>query len=99
MHLISIGGWAGPHPDTRISSSEWYSFVNKWNYDLSEKYLNRKGERFFAGIDWDMEGNDDLPQYNTFSVPVLNLMGEMSQMAKRDGYFMSLVPSQSLFDV
>jgi hypothetical protein len=21
MHLVSIGGWAGPHPDTRISSS------------------------------------------------------------------------------
>lgn len=53
-----------------------------------------------SGIDWDIEGNDDLSsEYNTFTVDCLDLMGVFSQLAKNDGYFVSLVPAESYLDV
>ena len=30
-HLISIGGWNAPHPDTSHSASEMYDAWRKWN--------------------------------------------------------------------
>jgi len=47
-----------------------------------------------------MEGNDIVSSpWNRFSVEVLNLMGEISQLAKRDGYIVTIAPAQSYLDV
>jgi len=54
----------------------------------------------FEGIDWDLEGNDVVNSpWNYFTVEVLNLMGEISQLAKRDGYIVTIAPAQSYLDV
>lgn len=34
IHLISIGGWNSPHPDTRNSAQNYYNFFLQWNKNL-----------------------------------------------------------------
>ena len=46
-HLISIGGWDAPHPDTSFSGAEWFEAWHQWNQNLPMP---------FAGFDWDLEG-------------------------------------------
>ena len=46
-HLISIGGWDAPHPDTSFSGAEWFEAWHQWNQALPMP---------FAGFDWDLEG-------------------------------------------
>ena len=46
-HLISIGGWDAPHPDTSFSGAEWFEAWHQWNQQLPMP---------FAGFDWDLEG-------------------------------------------
>lgn len=87
IHLISIGGWNAPHPDTSNPPDIVYNNWVKWNNDT------------FDGFDWDIEGNDDLSSpYNQFTLPCLDLMGQMSQLAKKDGYLVSMVPAESYLD-
>lgn len=31
VHLISVGGWGVPHPDTSFSGKEWYTAFQRWN--------------------------------------------------------------------
>lgn len=31
LHLVSIGGWNSPHPETRFTSAEWYKEWHRWN--------------------------------------------------------------------
>ena len=31
VHLISVGGWNVPHPDTKYSGAEWYDKFKKFN--------------------------------------------------------------------
>lgn len=82
IHLISIGGWNSPHPDTINSVLDVYNEFNRWNRQkISNEELNFKG---FDGFDWDIEGNDDInSKYNTFTIECINLMGEFSQLAKK----------------
>ena len=96
-HLISVGGWDAPHPDTTASSLTIYDAWKTWQTDV----VTRPGlEEGFNGIDWDLEGNDDVTSpYNTFTLDVLNLVGEFSAFAKKDGYIISMVPPESYFDV
>jgi chitinase len=95
LHLISIGGWNAVHPTTDFSASEIYSCWNNWNHDISKRYCFDG----FDGLDWDLEGNDSIDsKYNRFSIECLDLMGLLSQMAKQDGYIVSMAPAESYLD-
>ncbi|CEM26497.1 unnamed protein product [Vitrella brassicaformis CCMP3155] len=91
-HLISIGGWNSPHPDTSNTAKDVYLEFDRWN----REDVARGGFGGFDGIDWDVEGNDDLSSpFNELTAACIKLMGEMSQLAKRDGYITIRVsPSQ-----
>ncbi len=95
-HMVSLGGWAGPHPLPTNDPTEMYQVWKNWN----ENVVARPGfEQGFAGIDWDMEGNNTLSSIgNYFTVSCLDAVGKFSQMAKQDGYRVSLVPPQSYYD-
>lgn len=54
VHLISIGGWNSPHPDTTISAEEGYEYWNYWNRHIAAR--PEKGFLGFDGFDWDIEG-------------------------------------------
>jgi len=98
VHLISIGGWDSPHIDTSFSAEDWLKVWINWNNNTVAK--PDLGFFGFDGIDWDLEGNDDLQsQWNVFTVPTLNLMGSLSQLAKKNGYIVSMAPAQSYLDV
>ena len=96
-HMITIGGWDAPHPDTTASSITIYQTWKTWQQNV----VVRPGlEDGFHGIDWDLEGNDDVTSpYNTFTIDVLNLVGEFSAFAKNDGFIISMVPAESYLDV
>ncbi|RYG96692.1 hypothetical protein EON65_54025, partial [archaeon] len=98
VHLISIGGWNAPHPDTSISAASMFAYWDHWNNNVvSRPHLGFYG---FDGFDWDIEGNDDLNSpYNVFTVPCLDFMGEFSQLAKRRGYIVSMAPAESYVDL
>lgn len=88
VHMITIGGWNAPHPNTSMSVEAVYQNWVSWSDGL------------FDGFDWDIEGNDDFQNpYNVFTLECLDLMGQMSQMGKRDGYIVSMAPSESYVDV
>jgi hypothetical protein len=76
-HLVSVGGWNGHHLDSQISASLW---MDTWqSSELSD---------IFHGIDWDLEGSDDLTsEENVFTVDCLDKMGEISRLMKQ-GEFM-----------
>ena len=55
-HLISIGGWNAPHPDTTFTGHEWFAAWDAWNKNhVAHTALGFDG---FDGFDWDLEGND-----------------------------------------
>lgn len=88
VHLVSFGGWNGPHFNKFFETAHgWYS---AWKAEVGAT---------FHGIDFDFEGNDDLKSpLNYFSKDTLEMIGEISQLAKQDGYFVSIVPPQSYLD-
>ena len=47
-HLITVGGWDAPHPDTSFTGAEWFQAWHEWNQALPMP---------FDGFDWDLEGN------------------------------------------
>ena len=88
LHLVSVGGWNGPHLDENISGIEWYSI-----------WRNQVGN-IFHGIDFDLEGNTNLTDSNNyFTIDCLNKMGTISKLAHSDGYVVSIVPAQSYLDI
>mmetsp|Transcript_29264 Transcript_29264/g.59860 ORF Transcript_29264/g.59860 Transcript_29264/m.59860 type:complete len:366 (-) Transcript_29264:141-1238(-) len=90
-HLISIGGWDAPHPDSSFTGHEFFDAFDTWNQALP---------RPFDGFDWDLEGNDNLKaSSNAFSARTLNQVLDMSTEASDAGYVVTLVPAQSYFDV
>jgi hypothetical protein len=94
-HLVSVGGWASPHPDTAFSGQTWYSFWKNWNTGLNTTYGFE-----FDGVDWDTEGENTVNGAgNYFSIDELNLEGDFSKAAKADGYIITIVPAQSYLDV
>ena len=89
-HLLSIGGWDAPHPDTSFTGTEWFHAWNEWNQGLPMP---------FDGFDWDLEGNDYLTSpYNVFSPACLQLVVDMSAAAKAAGYLVTMAPPQTYFD-
>ncbi len=54
VHLISIGGWNSPHPDTSVSAEDMYNCWNDWNRHTVAR--PDKGFFGFDGFDWDIEG-------------------------------------------
>lgn len=97
VHMISVGGWDSPHPDTTNSPREVYNAWKHWNENVIAK--PELGFYGFDGIDWDIEGNDDFESpYNYFTVDCLDLMGKFSQYAKQDGYLVSMAPAESYLD-
>jgi chitinase len=90
VHLISFGGWNGPHLETTngITPEEWYRV---WEQHVGH---------IFHGIDWDIEGHDDLESpTNVFSRDCLEFVGQISQLAKKDGYIIGMAPPQSYLDI
>jgi len=97
-HLISIGGWNSPHPDTLNTPEVVYEHWNHWNrVVIARPDIGFNG---FDGFDWDIEGNDDPSSiYNTFTVECLDLMGRFSQLAKSQGnYIVAMAPAESYLD-
>jgi len=97
-HLISIGGWGAPHIDTSFTAAKWWDLWKSWNnVTVAQPDLGFNG---FDGIDWDFEGNNEINNPNNFfTVGVLDLMGQISQLAKADGFIVSAAPPQSYLDV
>lgn len=95
-HMISVGGWDAPHPDTRHPAADVYAAWRAWNADV----VARPGlEGGFDGVDWDLEGNDTPSDPgNTLTVACLDLVGLFSQAAQADGFLVSLVPPESYLD-
>lgn len=98
VHLISIGGWNSPHPDTSNSAKDVFASWQHWNHKIAARPA--KGFYGFHGFDWDIEGNDDHSSpYNHFTVQCLDLMGQMSQQAQASGYIVSMAPAESYVDL
>jgi Glycosyl hydrolase family 1 len=71
LHFVSIGGWNGPHLDPELSAAQWYDTFRIAVGDM------------FHGIDWDLEGNDEMSSSNNvFTFDCMNKMGEISRLAK-----------------
>jgi hypothetical protein len=99
VHLVSVGGWDAPHPSPSSSypnASSVYLAWKAWN----ENVVARPGfEAGFDGVDFDLEGNDNVTSpSNTMSAETLDLVGGFSQLAKADGYLVTLVPCESYLD-
>ena len=77
-----------PHLDNKCSAKEWY---NTWKKELGG---------IFHGIDWDLEGHDDLRSpTNKFSLECLDKMGRISQYAHDNGHCIGIAPPQSYLDL
>lgn len=88
-HLITVGGWDAPHPDTAFTGAEWFQAWHDWNQALPMP---------FDGFDWDLEGNDDVKsEWNVFSSKCLELVVDMSAAAKAAGYLVTMAPPQTYF--
>lgn len=96
-HLVSIGGWNSPHPASEFGGAEFFAAWKKWNED--EVARPEVGWLGFSGFDWDIEGNDDPEsQHNVFTMATLRTMGDMSVLAKQEGYVVAMAPAQSYLD-
>lgn len=97
IHMVSIGGWGAPHPETINTPEEVYQALDDWNRNIvANPDIGFNG---FDGFDWDVEGTNDLASPNNiFSPACLELMGKVSQLAKQDGYLVSMVPGASCMD-
>jgi len=93
-HLVSVGGWDAPHPDTSFSAQSWWGFFQEWNLkQVADASLGFEG---FDGIDWDIEGVNELTSPDNVITPAcIRLVGELSQTAKKNGYIVTMVPPQS----
>jgi hypothetical protein len=80
IHLVSFGGWNGPHLDTQLSAEEWYRC-----------WKESETGSIFHGIDWDLEGHDDLNRpTNFFTISCLDKMGDISHMMKEGKLFINV---------
>lgn len=94
-HLVTVGGWDAAHP-AGASGAEFYALWKAWNEGVIATVLPGG----FDGIDWDLEGNDNVTSpFNTLGATTLDIVGQFSEAAKADGYLVSLVPPESYFDV
>lgn len=95
IHLISIGGWGAPHPDTSSTAEQYFAEWKRWNNEV----IRKSDFSGYDGIDWDIEGTDVVSnERNEFKVTTLELMGRLSQLFKQDGYIVSMAPAESYMD-
>jgi hypothetical protein len=88
IHLVSFGGWNGPHLPDDLSAEDMYVAWKELCGDI------------FHGVDWDLEGHDHLENpTNVFTTQCLDSMGRFSQLAKEDGYIIGMAPPQSYLDL
>ena len=89
VHMVSLGGWNGPHFDPQFSTAD------DWFLEFKAQVGN-----IFHGIDIDFEGNDNpLSPWNYFPVETLDMIGSVFELAKEDGYIVSVAPAQSYLDI
>ena len=96
INLLSIGGWNSPHVNTHFTAEEYFQ---EW-LNFNEKITNKEYDFYgFDGIDWDIEGNDDMKSnINYFTYKELEIMGEFSKLLKKEGYIVSMAPPESYLD-
>lgn len=95
INLISIGGWNSPHPTTNIEPEVFFEYFNHWNRHI----ISTTDFNGFDGIDWDIEGNDDINSPNNlFTIETLNWMGKFSELASNNNYIVSMAPAESYID-
>jgi beta-glucosidase len=88
VHLVSFGGWNGPHLPDELTAEDMYA---AWK-ELTDG--------IFHGVDWDLEGHDGLENpTNNFSIQCLENMGRFSELAKQDGFLVGMAPPQSYLDI
>ena len=88
VHMVSFGGWNGPHLPDGFRAEELYKAWKDLVGDI------------FHGVDWDLEGHDNLESpTNVFSIECLENMGCFSELAKNDGYLVGMAPPQSYLDI
>jgi beta-glucosidase len=96
INLISIGGWNSPHVNTQYTAEEYLQEWFEFNKRISNEEYNFYG---FDGIDWDIEGNSDInSSINYFTYKELDIMGQFSQLLKKEGYIVSMAPAESYLD-
>ena len=96
INLMSIGGWNSPHVNTNFTAEEYFEEWVKFNEKISNKLYDFYG---FDGIDWDIEGHDNMESsINHFTYKELDIMGEFSQLLKKEGYIVSMAPPESYLD-
>lgn len=97
LHIICIGGWNAPLPDTSHTPDAWFDALDAWNRENVRPSLGWNG---FDGFDWDAEGHDDPTNVrNHVKSEHLTLIGELSIKLKHAGYIVSMAPAQSYLDV
>ena len=95
-HVVTVGGWDAPHP-ANGTGAEFYAQWKAWNTNTVAAAGLPGG---FDGVDWDLEGNDDpTSAWNTLGAATLDIVGQFSELAKTDGYLVTLVPCESYMDV
>jgi chitinase len=95
INMICVGGWNAKHP-IGVPLAIFNKF-KRWNTEIvARPELNFLG---FDGIDWDIEGHDNLNSPNNlFKIETLDLMGELSILLKEDGFLVSMAPAESYLD-
>uniref|UniRef100_A0A7S1C127 GH18 domain-containing protein n=1 Tax=Corethron hystrix TaxID=216773 RepID=A0A7S1C127_9STRA len=97
VHLVAFGGWNGPHLPSGYSSLELFDAFNNFNNRNNDDAF---GGPLFDGIDWDLEGHDDMQSpTNEFTIECLDQMGELSKLIKDDGFIVSMAPPESYLDI
>jgi hypothetical protein len=90
LHLTSLGGWNGPHLNASQTTTA-DDFYQQWKQTVGD---------FVHGIDIDLEGNDQLSSpLNFMSTKELDRVGTLIELAKADGYIITMAPPQSYFDI
>lgn len=100
-HLVSVGGWGAPHPDTARTGNEWWAVWRRWDAAFAKLQVKLPEAIWsgFAGVDLDIEGADDVTSpLNYFPPALIELCGTFALAAKRDGYISTMVPPQSYLD-
>ena len=85
-HLVSFGGWNGPHPETSKTGAEWFAIWDDWNKGV------------FDGVDWDLEGHDDAEKSNELTSDVVDLVLDFTKEARDKGYIVGIAPAESYLD-
>ncbi len=74
--MLCIVGWDAPHPPAHATASTVYAASQTWHTTVVANVT--AGFLGFDGLEWDIEGNDNNPEYQIMSVDTLNFMGELS---------------------